>query len=574
MDFDDLDDVEAELGASAAEVAAEAAKKEAAERAAEHSRPARQSTAEAPLTRSLTQLSEAQRAKLPSPYEGKYREYTKKKLEQLVNQQLPGEHFGIIFPHSMELFQEMGVEFLNDAFHLAGTLPEDNSVVALKEVIGLSLDPSAGEAMGGAGQKLLLRVEYAKPNPDLHTELFVKIPHPFTTKNQRWQVSCRDLCDEGEIMFNRVVASALPFLTPKYYFGDINRTTTNCCLITEKLNMAKEWKPLADFEPMEIFPAMTKNKDYTLPEKGKPMYLALGKAMGRLAGAYHSGVLGPKEEMERLFFGLTQEVKECWGHGWPPKWHTDASMRERLKDAAAANANKTHQMCEVAIDFMTNVAPQLFSEELKDKVFLRRFVKEAVEVAQYEVEINTYMGHDPAFMSLVHGNLQIDNAYYWKNAEGEVVAGLLDWGGVSFDNAVTSMARNWCGAEPEVMDEIDEQILENFVKELERTGGPRITRTRALQVARLLQGTFCFAMAVHVSQLYQYKDKKDPFWKDLSGPRDPRVEGVFDFRYRIYNWKNQLMLWKSQRRSPYKAFCQWRDENPWLMRKKPFDLPG
>eukprot|EP00913_Durusdinium_trenchii_P028676 g26892.t1 len=62
----------------------------------------------------------------------------------------------------MELLQKMGPSWLTKAFHTAGSMPKDN-----KEYIG-----------GGNCSKLVFDVEYEQPAPDLHTELFAKIPFP------------------------------------------------------------------------------------------------------------------------------------------------------------------------------------------------------------------------------------------------------------------------------------------------------------------------------------------------------------------------------------------------------------
>lgn len=494
----------------------------------------------------------------------------KKDFEAVVDTQEPGDHYGRKFPHSYELFQELGPEWLTDAFRAAGTLPEDNGVKVVKEVVGLSLDPTKGEALGGAGVKVLLVVEYEKPNPSLHTQFFVKVPHPYTSQGNRYQVSIRDLCDEGEIMFNRVLSAAVPLKVPKYYFGDISRKNTNCCLICEKLDFAKEWKSLDEFAPFEIFPMCDKNKDYNIPDKGRSMYPALGTAMGKLVGAYHSGKMGSKERLARLFYGASEDVAGRLSEGWPPAWLQSPSPEtlQFLEAQSEQNVQLMQGMCLVACDFMLNVCPGLFPTELKDRQYLKQFLKQVSHVAQYQTEIDAYMGSCADCFSLVHGNLQIDNAFFYKNEKGEVEAGLLDWGGVSHSNAVNAMVRNWIAAEPEVMDDVDEQILDRFIQACQASGGPKLDKSKVLYMARLTQATFGFAMATHLSQIYKLYPKADPVWKDIKDRWDSRVEGVFNMRYPTSNWKNFLLLWKSKKRSPYKVFLKWLSENKWLPKKK------
>ncbi|MCK9563977.1 MAG: hypothetical protein M0R02_14795, partial [Bacteroidales bacterium] len=82
-----------------------------------------------------------------------------------------GDNTGLDFPAHSEALRQGGPAFLTRAFQTAGTLPADNSVTAItgfRETLG-----------GSTGRKLLLSVEYAKPAPDLHQDLFVKFSRDF-----------------------------------------------------------------------------------------------------------------------------------------------------------------------------------------------------------------------------------------------------------------------------------------------------------------------------------------------------------------------------------------------------------
>lgn len=53
--------------------------------------------------------------------------------------------------------------------------------------------------------KVTLSVEYAKPDPELHTELFVKLPHD-TDVIQKYVVECVLDQNQPEMAFNRLCA--------------------------------------------------------------------------------------------------------------------------------------------------------------------------------------------------------------------------------------------------------------------------------------------------------------------------------------------------------------------------------
>merc|ERR1712048_1059321 len=184
------------------------------------------------------------------------------------------------------------------------------------------------------------------------------------------------------------------------------------------------------------------------------------------------------------------------------------------------------------------------------------------------------MSSDPDIWCIAHGNIQIDNAFYYNNAQGEVEAGLLDFGGIGHSNPVNALVRNWIAAEPEVMDEIDEHILSSYREELALQGGPQVDRAKVLHIARTTQADFAFSMAANLVMLYATHPKRDKAWKEFKDRWDPRIEGVFLTRIFTANWRNMMLLWRSEKRAPYKGFLKWVQENPWLPKKKPTpDVP-
>ena len=40
------------------------------------------------------------------------------------------------------------------------------------------------------------------------------------------------------------------------------------------------------------------------------------------------------------------------------------------------------------------------------------------------------MHHNDDYVSLAHGNMNVDNAYFWRNEEGSLELGVFDWGGM------------------------------------------------------------------------------------------------------------------------------------------------
>ena len=98
----------------------------------------------------------------------------------------------------------------------------------------------------------------------------------------------------------------MPFPIPKYYFGDMNKTTTNFILITEKVLYAQETHVDGTTSPHDrlmltvdtgvsstvtLEPAFGKFHDEFLSNV-EEYYFALIRAQARMAGWDHAGRLG------------------------------------------------------------------------------------------------------------------------------------------------------------------------------------------------------------------------------------------------------------------------------------------
>jgi hypothetical protein len=181
-----------------------------------------------------------------------------------------GEHTGVSFPTSLDNLLAQGAGFLTRAFHATGAIAPDNSVreiVSHQEFFG-----------GGMGRKLWLTLRYARDEPGLHSDLFVKFPREFGDP-------LRDLF--GPLMAPEVRFALLsmrpdfPITVPKCYFADHDPATISSILITERIAYGQG----------NILPCPDKCMDYLL-DNPLPYYRALTIDMARLAGAHKAGRLG------------------------------------------------------------------------------------------------------------------------------------------------------------------------------------------------------------------------------------------------------------------------------------------
>lgn len=56
-------------------------------------------------------------------------------FDKMQWQTLPGDALGVPLMHTKELLEAAGPQWLTEAFHAAGSLPKDNAVVAIRNMV-------------------------------------------------------------------------------------------------------------------------------------------------------------------------------------------------------------------------------------------------------------------------------------------------------------------------------------------------------------------------------------------------------------------------------------------------------
>ncbi|CAK9077434.1 unnamed protein product [Durusdinium trenchii] len=411
-----------------------------------------------------TRLPESQRReqkKLPP-----HRTLNGRQLEEMTKQRLPGCLYGLTFPQSSEEMasEAFGAEWLTKAFHCAGTLPKDNRVVKILRAEEL---PVKGfDAAGGAAMKMILSVEYAKPDAELHTELFCKYPYSMEQYPlERKQLSSYGDVDGPEILVQMCLTQLFPFRTAKFYFGEVDRETTNFILISEKIEFSRRGRvengkivEEIDYKPYQVLPVCGKYQDWLLPNPAE-YYCCLFRAMGRLAAWDKQGrydeYFGPLDRLQLL--------------------RLSAQRRAPLKRAQLASQRSSiARILDTAIDFLTNVVPSMVPAWLLEGGRLMKIKDEILEMFHHFPAMSgQFQINNPDYISAMHANLQIMR-FFWRDEYGNLDCGVLDWGGFSRTPFCMNFMGCLSGADPEVMMAHEEGIIRCFRDEYERCGGPAL----------------------------------------------------------------------------------------------------
>jgi hypothetical protein len=411
-----------------------------------------------------------------------------------------GDQFGIPFPADATALRYGGTRFLTDAFRASGVLAGDESVCAIndfREVAG-----------GSTGHKAALSVAYHKRAPDLPTELFVKFSRDFdnpTRDRGRTQM-------EPEVRFASLSrAPGFPIAVPSVQFGDYDRRTGTGILITERIR----------FGSNGIESQYHKCLDYEMPEP-VAHYRALLTALARLAGTHRSG---------RLPADLTAHF---------PLDVQAATVGERPPLRLDRLDRRLSQLTEFA-----EARPGLVPANV-DSSFLTRLREEAPRLALHEDFIVRHLAADEDYVALCHWNANVDNAWFWRDPAADhdgLHCGLMDWGCVSQMNLGMAIWGAMSGAETDLWNSHLDELLQVFVAEVQRSGGPHLDATRLARHTLLYAAAMGLAWLLDVPALIRARfgadapdDRKDPRIKDDEGVRAP-----------LQMLSNLLNLWERHR---------------------------
>ena len=388
-----------------------------------------------------------------------------------------GRFTGVAFPTSVDALRDAGPAFLTEAFQVTGALAGDNHVVSItgwKEFFG-----------GGMGRKIKLDVEYARPDPGLHTRLFVKFTREFGDP-------LRELFSpvmEPEVAFALLSRRPdFPVRVPACYFGDYNVEHKSGLLITECIPYGEQG----------IEPALDKCLDYMI-ENPLDHYTAQAHAIAALAAYHRAGHFGPEIEEQFPFHRVTKLV--------PYDAAQLSAMLGKLRHFAAT-------------------APQLLPDSIRSEPFLSDFCRDALVLLEKESRILDHLNGQADLIALCHWNMNPDNAWFWRDETG-MHSGQLDWGGVQQMNMAQAFYGLTCAAETDFIERHEASLIAIVLKEYRALGGPEIDPATFVLSLRLSMAVLGVAWMLDAPSLIEaevpdvaaLKDRYDPEIRDRFIPR-------------------------------------------------------
>ena len=339
--------------------------------------------------------------------------------------------------------------------------------------------------------------------------------------------------DASELSIYQFYEGLLPVRIPKLYFADICRETTNYILITEAIDYPPRSRSGEAFAPYAILPKCGKYQDDSLGPQAADYYYTLLRACARVGAADKCGrfdsVVG--------------------AYVWrKPVGAADSESRRRMMTSVAST------QADSLIEFVSVVATGLFPPSQRALPFLHEVKRQLVEMAQYFPAAQAYLAHDPRFIALNHVNLQIDNAFFWRDEEGALDCGLLDWGGASRVPFTATFMGMFSGAEADVLLAHEEGLMRCFADEYVACGGPRLEYAELLLRFRLSYAMMALSALQFIEQDVYPECPKEDFAK-ITDRWDPLLMGRWNARCRAITIMCILSFW--ERHDLHGIFLGW-----------------
>ena len=410
-----------------------------------------------------------------------------------------GDRTGLTIPAHAEALLEAGPAFLTQAFHAFGSLPHENRIVRI-----VSAKPFSA---GNSGHKLQLSVEYAHAAAHLDTELFVKFSRDFADPfrdRRRYEL-------EAEVRLAMLSRHpAFPVTVPHAWFADFEQASGTGLVIYQQIR----------FGESGIEPVHTKCMDHEL-DRPIRYYRATVTALARLIAAHKSGALWP--EVEQLFpFDMSQALADL-----PIPW-SESEVRQKIAGYAR----------------FARECPRLLPANIRAPEFIARFEAEAVRLLRDQQKVRVFLYGDPEFVALSHWNTNIDNAWFFPGANGELHCGLLDWGMVRPMNIMLALWGGLSAAQTTMLDEHLDALQALFASEIAANGGPRLDRRKMNLHFDLAVALVGISMMLNIADLIL---SRLPGAADASGPHDPIIRADTVVHGFLTVFVNFLNLWERRR---------------------------
>lgn len=196
--------------------------------------------------------------------------------------------------------------------------------------------------------------------------------------------------------------------------------------------------------------------------RGDPFqyYMLLIREGAKIAGLHKAGKLGDERLLRASFGDMADKDSNFFG------------MAVGTVSGEDARIMKTKY--ETGEKFVTDIGKVLFPNYVTDDSFKERFKTCILYLNGYQSEIQYWKHTNQDYIAVSHQNMNVDNAYFWRDDRGELHLGVFDWGGMG---SMCLGHKIWwwiyC-ADYDVYEKHHEDFIKQFIKYYQEFGGPEL----------------------------------------------------------------------------------------------------
>jgi hypothetical protein len=249
-------------------------------------------------------------------------------------------------------------------------------------------------------------------------------------------------------------------------------------------------------------------------------YRALLTTLARLIGYHRSGRLRPGQAGQ---FPIDLQA---------------AQVGERVPLSADKLDRRLSRLAEFA-----DTSPGLLPANVRSPQFIARLRHDAPQFLRHEPAVWRYLAGEADYLALCHWNANVDNAWFWRDADNALHCGLLDWGCVGQMNVAMALWGAMSGAETGTWDRHLDDLLSLFVAEIHECGGPDLDAGELRCQLMLYVGMMAVAWLLDVPALIRSR------FADSAGSlsrNDPLIKGDESVRAPLQMLSNALNLWETR----------------------------
>merc|ERR1711988_479311 len=142
--------------------------------------------------------------------------------------------------------------------------------------------------------------------------------------------------------------------------------------------------------------------------------------------------------------------------------------------ASGENPKQVQAKLKNAINFITGTGKAVFPEWARTENYTKKFNEVMMKVNAYTAEMNYWMHMNHDYTALGHMNLNVDNAYFWRDTDGQLDCGVFDWGGMGSSSYGGKLWWWYYCMDYDVFAKSITKFLETFCEDYQAAGGPAL----------------------------------------------------------------------------------------------------